>query len=325
MKKALITGITGQDGSYLVELLLGKGYEVHGMVRRVAIEDPKHRFWRINRLLDRITIHDASLENYGSVFDMVEKVKPDECYHLAAQSYVAVSFEDPFSTLNTNINGTLYLLSAIKQRAPECRIYFAATSEMFGKAKESPQNEDTPFHPRSPYGISKMTGFELMRNYREAHDMFVCCGILFNHESPRRGMEFVTRKITNTAVKIKLGKADELILGNLKAKRDWGYAPEFVEAMWCMLQQGDPDDYIIATNTSHSIKEFVKVVFDYLELDWNKYVKVDNKFFRPAEVVQLRGDYTKARENLGWEPKTHFRKLAKIMVDADLRLEERTV
>jgi len=321
MKKALITGITGQDGSYLAELLLSKGYEVHGMVRRVAIEDPKHRFWRINHLLDRITIHDASLENYGSVFDMVEKAKPDECYHLAAQSYVAVSFEDPFSTLNANINGTLYLLSAIKQRAPECKLYFAATSEMFGKAKESPQNESTPFHPRSPYGISKMAGFELMRNYREGHNIFACCGILFNHESPRRGMEFVTRKITNTAVKIKLGKADELILGNLKAKRDWGYAPEFVEAMWHMLQQDDPDDYVIATNTSHSIKEFVKAVFDYLELDWDKYVKVDNKFFRPAEVVQLRGDYTKAYENFGWKPKIRFKKLAKVMVDADLILE----
>jgi len=322
MKRALVTGITGQDGSYLAEFLLDKGYEVHGMVRRVAIEDPKHRFWRINHLLDSITIHEASLENYGSIFDMVGKVKPDECYHLAAQSYVAISFEDPFSTLNANIYGTLYLLSAIKQISPECRVYFAATSEMFGKAKEIPQNEDTPFHPRSPYGISKMTGFELMRNYRESYNIFACCGILFNHESPRRGMEFVTRKITNTAAKIKLGKADNLVLGNLKAKRDWGYAPEFVEAMWAMLQQDDPDDYVIATNTSHSIKEFVKAVFDYLELDWNKYVKVDSKFFRPAEVVQLRGDYTKANKNLGWKPKVNFKELAKIMVDADLMLEE---
>jgi len=322
MKRALITGVTGQDGSYLAEFLLDKGYEVHGMVRRVAIEDPKHRFWRINHLLNSITIHEASLENYGSIFDVIWKVKPDECYHLAAQSYVAISFEDPFSTLNANIYGTLYLLSAIKQISPECRVYFAATSEMFGKAKETPQNEDTPFHPRSPYGISKMTGFELMRNYRESYDIFACCGILFNHESPRRGMEFVTRKITNTAAKIKLGKADKLVLGNLKAKRDWGYAPEFVEAMWGMLQQDAPDDYVIATNTSHSIKEFVKAVFDYLELDWNKYVKVDSKFFRPAEVVQLRGDYTKANKNLGWKPKVNFKELAKIMVDADLILEE---
>ena len=322
MKRALITGITGQDGSYLAEFLLDKGYEVHGMVRRVAIENPKHRFWRINHLLDSITIHEASLENYGSIFDVIWKVKPDECYHLAAQSYVAISFEDPFSTLNANIYGTLYLLSAIKQISPECRVYFAATSEMFGKAKETPQNEATSFHPRSPYGISKMTGFELMRNYREGYGIFACCGILFNHESPRRGMEFVTRKITNTAAKIKLGKADKLVLGNLKAKRDWGYAPEFVEAMWVMLQQDDPDDYVIATNTSHSIKEFVKAVFDYLELDWNKYVKVDSKFFRPAEVVQLRGDYTKANKNLGWKPKVNFKELAKIMVDADLILEE---
>ena len=323
MKKALITGITGQDGSYLVEFLLGKGYEVHGMVRRVAAENPKHRFWRINHLLHRLTIHDASLENYGSVFDVVEKVAPDECYHLAAQSYVAVSFEDPFSTLNTNINGTLYLLSAIKQRSPECKVYFAATSELFGKAKESPQNENTPFHPRSPYGISKMTGFELVRNYREGYNIFTCCGLLFNHESPRRGMEFVTRKITNTAAKIKLGKTNNLILGNLEARRDWGYAPEFVEAMWYMLQQNTPDDYVIATNTSHSIKEFVKVVFDYLELDWNKYVKIDSKFFRPAEVTQLMGDYTKAYETFGWMPKVYFERLAKIMVDADMLLEKK--
>lgn len=322
MKRALITGITGQDGSYLAELLLSKGYEVHGMVRRVAIENPEHRFWRINHLLNKITIHEASLENYGAVFDVVEKVSPDECYHLAAQSYVTVSFEDPFSTLNTNINGTLYLLSAIKQRSPKCKIYFAATSEMFGKAKENPQNESTHFHPRSPYGISKMAGFELMRNYREGYNMFVCCGILFNHESPRRGMEFVTRKITNTAVKIKLGKTNRLVLGNLEAKRDWGYAPEFVKAMWHMLQQDIPDDYVVATNTSHSIKEFVVAVFDYLELDWNKYVRVDSKFFRPAEVVQLMGDYTKAYEDFGWSPKIYFKELAKIMVDADLLLEK---
>lgn len=322
-KKALITGITGQDGSYLAEILLNKGYEVHGMVRRVALENPKHRFWRIFHVLNKITLHDASLETYGSVFDMVNSIKPDECYHLAAQSYVAVSFEDPFSTINTNINGTLYLLSAIRQLSPECKIYFAATSEMFGKAEESPQKEITPFHPRSPYGISKMAGFELMRNYRESYGMFVCCGLLFNHESPRRGMEFVTRKITNTAARIKLGKANELILGNLEAKRDWGYAPEFVEAMWCMLQQDIPNDYVIATNTSHSIKEFVEVVFNYLELDWTKYVKTDSKFFRPAEVTRLMGDYTKAYKDFGWKPKIYFKDLAKIMVDADLVLEKK--
>ena len=320
-KKALITGITGQDGSYLAELLLDKGYEVHGMVRRVAIENPKHRFWRINHLLDKITIHAASLENYGSVFDMVERIKPDECYHLAAQSYVAVSFDDPYSTLDININGTLYLLSALRQRAPKCKIYFAASSEMFGKVKESPQNEDTPFHPRSPYGVSKMTGFELVRNYRESYEMFACCGILFNHESPRRGMEFVTRKITNTAAKIKLGRADKLVLGNVKARRDWGYSPDFVEAMWLMLQQTVPDDYVIATNTAHTVGEFVEVVFNYLDLDWRKCVKTDVKFFRPAEVVLLQGDYTKAYAHFGWKPKVDFEGLVKIMVDADLLLE----
>lgn len=324
IKRALITGITGQDGSYLAELLLNKGYEVHGMVRRVAIEDPKHRFGRINHLLNKVTIHDASLENYGSIFDMVEKVKPDECYHLAAQSYVAVSFDDPYSTLNININGTLYLLSAIKQIAPKCRIYFAASSEMFGKVKESPQNEDTPFHPRSPYGISKMTGFELVRNYRESYEMFACCGILFNHESPRRGMEFVTRKITNTAAKIKLGKANELVLGNLEAKRDWGYSPNFVEAMWLMLQQTSPDDYVIATNTAHTVREFVEKVFTRLELDASSYVKVDYGFYRPAEVIQLQGDYTKAYARFGWKPKVGFEELVKIMVDADLLLEKTT-
>jgi GDPmannose 4,6-dehydratase len=256
MKKALITGITGQDGSYLAEFLLEKGYAVHGMVRRVAIADPEHRLWRIKHLLDTIVLHSASLESYASIFGVVEKVQPDECYHLAAQSFVSYSFDDEFSTINTNINGTHHVLSAIKNRAPDCRVYFAGSSEMFGHAVETPQHEQTPFHPRSAYGISKVAGFDLTRNYREAHHLFACSGILFNHESPRRGFEFVTRKITSAVAKIKRGLSKELRLGNLEAKRDWGYARDYVQAMWLMLQQDQPDDYVIATSVSHSVREF---------------------------------------------------------------------
>src|SRR3989339_1353790 len=256
MRKALITGITGQDGSYLAELLLEKGYEVHGMVRRVALEDPQHRLFRINHIAARLKLHSASLESYASVFDLLQKVKPDECYHLAAQRFVSYSFEDEFSTINTNINGTHFVLSALKENSPKCRFYFAASSEMFGHVRETPQTENTPFHPRSPYGISKVAGFDLTRNYREAYGLFACNGILFNHESPRRGFEFVTRKITSTVAKIKLGLAKELRLGNLEAKRDWGYAEDYVHAMWSMLQQEKPDDYVIATGKPHSVKDF---------------------------------------------------------------------
>src|SRR3972149_10907496 len=234
-KKALITGITGQDGSYLAEFLLGKDYEVHGIVRRVALEDPIHRMWRINHILDRIILHSDSLESYPSIFNIVESVKPDECYHLAAQSFVTYSFEDEFSTMTANINGTHYILSAIKQRVPHCRFYFAGSSEMFGKAKETPQNENTPFHPRSPYGISKVAGFDLTRNYRETYGLYCASGILFNHESPRRGFEFVTRKITSHAAMIKLGITDKIKLGNLEAKRDWGHSKDYVYAMWLMF------------------------------------------------------------------------------------------
>ncbi len=318
MKRALITGITGQDGSYLSELLLEKGYEVHGIVRRVALEDPAHRLWRLNHILDRITLHPATMESYASLFSAVEKVKPHECYHLAAQSFVSYSFEDAFSTINTNINGTLFMLSAIKEKAPDCRFYFAATSEMFGHAKQTPQNEDTPFYPRSPYGISKVAGFDLIRNYRESYGLFACSGILFNHESPRRGFEFVTRKITSTAARIKLGQADELRLGNLAAKRDWGYAGDYVKAMWLMLQQPEADDYVIATNETHSVEEFVELTFDNLGLNWRDYVVVDEQFYRPAEVHLLKGDYSKGQRKLGWQPQITFTELVKMMVDADL-------
>jgi len=319
VKKALITGITGQDGSYLAELLLEKGYEVHGVVRRVAIEHPQARMWRIRHVLDRIHIHSASLESYASLFDIISDVKPDECYHLAAQSFVSYSFEDEFSTINTNLNGTHYVLSAIKRQAPECRFYFAASSEMFGNVKESPQNENTPFHPRSPYGISKMAGFELTRNYREAYGLFALSGILFNHESARRGAEFVTRKITSAAARIKLGIDNEIRLGNLGAQRDWGHSRDYVKAMWLMLQQAEPEDYVIATGESHSVQEFLQAAFDYLGLNYRDHLMIDDELYRPSEVNILQGDATKARKKLGWAPTTSFEELVKEMVDGDLQ------
>ena len=318
MKKALITGITGQDGSYLSELLLEKGYEVHGIVRRVALEHPQARMWRIRNILDRIHIHSASLESYASIFDIIAEIKPDECYHLAAQSFVSYSFEDEFSTINTNLNGTHYVLSAIKRQAPDCRFYFAASSEMFGNVKETPQNENTPFHPRSPYGISKMAGFELTRNYREAYDLFALSGILFNHESPRRGAEFVTRKITSAAARIKLGLDNKISLGNLEAKRDWGHSLDYVRAMWLMLQQNEPEDYVVATGESYSVQEFLETAFNYLNLDYRDYLVIDEELYRPSEVNILVGDASKAHQELNWYPAVSFEDLVKEMVDSDL-------
>ncbi|MBI2996187.1 MAG: GDP-mannose 4,6-dehydratase [Candidatus Melainabacteria bacterium] len=320
MKKALITGITGQDGSYLAEFLLNKGYEVHGIVRRVAIEDPENRLWRIKHLLDKLILHSASMESFASVFNVVDKVKPDECYHLAAQSFVSYSFEDEFSTIETNVNGTHFMLAAIKSRTPKCKFYFAASSEMFGKVKETPQNENTPFNPRSPYGISKVTGFHLTRNYREAYNLFALSGILFNHESPKRGYEFVTRKVTNTVAKIKLGLAKKLYLGNLDARRDWGFAGDYVEAMWLMLQQDKPDDYVIASGKNHSVKELVEIAFDYVGLKWEDYVVIDERLHRPAEIYDLKGDYSKARNKFKWEPRMSFQELIRKMVDSDISL-----
>jgi GDPmannose 4,6-dehydratase len=319
MKRALITGITGQDGSYLAEFLLEKGYEVHGVVRRVALEDPQHRLFRIRHLVDRLRLHSASLESYASVFDVVQQVKPDECYHLAAQSFVSYSFEDEFSTINTNINGTHFMLSALKNVCPGGRFYFAASSEMFGKVAETPQTEKTIFHPRSPYGISKVAGFDLTRNYREAYGLHASSGILFNHESPRRGFEFVTRKITNAVARIKLGLDQELRLGNLDAKRDWGYAKDYVAAMWLMLQQDTPDDYVVATGETHDVREFVDAAFSHVGLKWKDYVKVDENFYRPAEVQTLTGDAAKARRALGWKESVRFRQLVEMMVEADLK------
>lgn len=318
MKKALVTGITGQDGSYLAELLLEIGYEVHGIVRRVAIEAPQQRLGRIQHLIDDIQLHPASLESYPSLFKVVRDVQPDECYHLAAQSFVSYSFEDEFSTFNTNINGTHYLLSSIKENAPGCRFYFAGSSEMFGKVRETPQNEDTPFHPRSAYGITKVAGFDLTRNYREAYDLKAASGILYNHESPRRGFEFVTRKISSTVARIKKGQAKELRLGNLDAKRDWGYAKEYVEAMWRILQQEEPQDYVIATGQTQSVRDFVKLAFECVGLNYEDYVTVDPAFYRPAEVELLLGDPSRAKTDLGWEPKTTFEELVTLMVESDL-------
>jgi GDPmannose 4,6-dehydratase len=318
MKKALITGITGQDGSFLTEFLLEKGYQVHGIVRRVALEDPAHRLWRLHNVLDSVQLHAASLESYASLFRVVERVQPDECYHLAAQSFVSYSFDDEFSTINININGTHFILSAIKEKAPNCKFYFAGSSEMFGNARETPQNETTSFYPRSPYGISKVAGFQLTRNYREAYGIFACNGIMFNHESERRGFEFVTRKVTSSIARIKVGLAEELRLGNLDARRDWGYAPDYVEAMWLMLQQQEADDYVIATGESHSVREFVSRAFDIAGLNWQDYTVVDERLYRPAEVYELRGDASKARSTLGWAPKISFPELIKRMVETDL-------
>ncbi|MGE5411745.1 MAG: GDP-mannose 4,6-dehydratase [Clostridiales bacterium] len=321
MKKVLITGITGQDGSYLAEYLLEKGYEVHGIVRRVALEDASHRMWRIKNILPHLQLHSASLESYPSIFSIFNKIRPDECYHLASQSFVSYSFEDEFSTLNTNINGTHFVLAALKEAVPQCKFYFAGSSEMFGNVKSVPQNELTAFYPRSPYGISKVAGFDLTRNYREGYNIFSCSGILFNHESPRRGYEFVTRKITSHVAKIKLGKINELELGNLDAKRDWGHSKEYVKAMWLMLQQDVAEDFVIATNEAHSVREFCDFAFKCVNLDYHDYVKINPLYFRPAETLMLKGDPTKAETVLGWKANIKFEQLISEMVEEDLRIE----
>lgn len=320
MKKALITGITGQDGSYLAELLLEKGYEVYGFVRRVALEDSQNRLGRILHLLDKIKIIAGSLESHPSVYKAMSQIKPDEIYHLAAQSYVSYSFEDEFSTLQSNISGTHFVLSALKDIVPEARFYFAASSEMFGMVREVPQNERTPFHPRSAYGISKVAGFHLTQNYREAYNIFACSGILYNHESPRRGFEFVTRKISSHVAMIKHGKKDKLELGNLEAKRDWGHARDYVKAMWLMLQQEKPDDYVICTEETHSVREFCEKAFSLVGLDYKDHVVTNPDFYRPAEVDLLIGDCTKAKKELGWEHTIDFDELVKDMVNNDIEM-----
>ena len=319
IKKALITGITGQDGSYLAEFLLKKKYRVFGIVRRVALEDETHRLWRIKHLLNKIKLSSASLESYASIVKIVQKIKPDEIYHLGAQSYVSYSFEDEFSTLNTNINGTHYILSAIKDFSPKTKFYFAGSSEMFGKVQKKIQDENTRFYPRSAYGISKVAGFELTRNYREAYKLFTCTGILFNHESPRRGFEFVTRKISSSVAKIKHGKQKYLFLGNIYAKRDWGHAKDYVKAMWLMLQQKKPSDFVIGTGHMHSVKDFLKTAFSIAGLDYKKYVRFNKSLLRPAEVETLRANYSKAKRILRWKPTINFKELVKEMVSEDLK------
>lgn len=317
MKKALITGITGQDGSYLAEYLLDRGYEVHGLVRRAAIEDPAHRMSRIIHIMDRLNLHSGVIDNYASLYRVVARVRPDEFYHLAAQSFVAESFEDSFSTLNVNIFGTLNALAAVRELAPECRFYFAGSSEMFGKVLESPQNEKTPFYPRSPYGISKVAGFDLTRNYREAYGLFAVSGILFNHESPRRGFEFVSRKITSHAAMIKLGMAETLRLGNLDARRDWGHSREYVREMHAMLQTDTPEDFVIATGETHTVREFCELAFGELGLDWRDHVHTDDRLKRPSEVELLVGDASRAKEKLGWVAQIRFQDLVREMVLSD--------
>ena len=320
-KVALITGITGQDGSYLAELLLNKGYKVHGLVRRVALEDVTHRLWRLKKILNDITLHAGSLESYASLFKTVKKIKPNEVYHLAAQSYVGYSFEDEFSTLNININGTHYLLSALKELIDyKTKFYFAGSSEMFGKAKESPQNENTPFHPRSSYGISKVAGYHLTKNYREAYNLFATNGILFNHESPRRGYEFVSRKITHGVARIKKGLQKKIKLGNINSKRDWGHAKDYVNAMWMMLQKNNPEDYVIGTGKKNSVEDFAKKAFEHVGLNYKDYIIIDKNLFRPAEVNALLANYSKAEKELKWKPKITFENLVSNMVENDLEL-----
>lgn len=319
-KKALITGIAGQDGSYLAELLLSKGYEVHGIVRRIAIEDTEHKLKNILHLKDNINLHVASLDNVLSLIKTVKDIAPDEIYHLAASSFVSYSFEDEISILNNNVNSTHYILAAINEFAPKCRIYFAGSSEMFGNVNESPQDETTPFNPRSIYGISKVASYHLVKNYREQYGIFACAGILYNHESPRRGYEFVTRKIVSSAVKIKLGSQKNLELGNLDAYRDWGYAPDYVKAMWLMLQAEKPDDYVVASGEMHSVREFADIAFSHLGLDYQKYVKINPKFFRPSETIQLCGNPFKAVEKLNWTRTKSFKEVIHEMVDHELNL-----
>ena len=313
-KTAFITGITGQDGSYLAELLLDKGYQVVGGVRRASTTN----YWRIEHLLDRITLKPADLLDQLSLIRVIEDVKPDEIYNLAAMSFVPASWDQPMLTGEFNAQGVTRVLEAVRHVNPRIRLYQASSSEMYGKVREVPQTELTPFYPRSPYGVSKVFAHYITVNYRESYDLFAVSGILFNHESPRRGLEFVTRKVTDGVARIKLGLADSLSLGNLDAKRDWGFAGDYVRAMWMMLQQDKADDFVIATGESHSVKSLVEVAFGHVGLDWEKYVRLDPRFLRPAEVEHLIGDASKARATLGWTPDVDFSRLVTMMVDADL-------
>jgi len=313
-RRALITGITGQDGSYLAELLLEKGYEVHGLVRRASTTN----YWRIEHLLDRLHLHPADLLDQLSVIRVIDTVRPHELYNLAAMSFVPASWDQPMLTGEFNAQGVTRVLEAVRQVDPTIRLYQASSSEMFGKVREIPQTELTPFYPRSPYGVSKVFAHYITVNYRESYDLFAVSGMLFNHESPRRGLEFVTRKVSDGVARIKLGQTDTLSLGNLDAQRDWGFAGDYVQAMWLMLQQDRADDYVIATGISHSVRQLVETAFAHVGLDWRAHVKLDPKCIRPAEVEHLIGDNTKARQALGWTPTVDFKRLVTMMVDADL-------
>jgi GDPmannose 4,6-dehydratase len=315
-RRALITGITGQDGSYLAELLLDKGYEVHGMVRRLSSEN--HH--RLEPIRDRIQIHTGDLLDQRSLGDVMRASEPEEIYNLAAMSFVGASWNQPTLTAEFTGLGVTRMLEAMREVCPEARFYQASSSEMFGKVREAPQNELTPFYPRSPYGVAKAYAHFITVNYRESYGLFACSGILFNHESPRRSLEFVTRKITHGAAAIKLGLATELALGNTDARRDWGYAPDFVEAMWRMLQQDEPDDYVVGTGVDHSVQDLVDIAFAHVGLDPEDCIRQDPRFMRPAEVDLLIADPSKARQELGWEPSVEFEQLVKLMVDADLAL-----
>ena len=315
MKKSLITGITGQDGSYLAEFLLEKGYDVYGMVRRSSTE----KFERINHIKDKITLIQADLLDQLSIISMIEEVRPEEVYNLASQSFVPTSWNQPVLTGQFTALGVTKMLEAIRLIDKKIKFYQASSSEMFGKTQERPQNEKTPFYPRSPYGVAKVYGHWITINYRESYGIPASSGILFNHESPRRGLEFVTRKITDGLAKIKLGLANELHLGNLEAERDWGCAVDYVKAMWLILQQEKPQDYVIATGRAHSVREFAKLAFEHVDLDYKDYVVVDQRLIRPAEVDHLVGNYSKAKKELGWEPTVSFEELIKLMVDADLK------
>lgn len=317
MKTALITGITGQAGSYLAELLLDKGYIVHGIVMEEEMNNPQQSFFRIQNILDRLTLHQAELHHPSQVNRVFHQIKPDECYHLAAQSFVSYSLEDESSTITANVNGTYSILAALKKYVPYCKFYFAGSSEMFGNVNSSPQDENTPFNPRSIYGVTKVAGHFLSKYYRQNHGIFTCSGIAFNHESERRGFEFVTRKITSGAARIKLGKIDSIRLGNIEARRDWGYAPEYVKAMWLMLQQENPDDYVIGTGVTHSVKDFLEIAFSVLDLDWQKYVIIDETLYRPDEAIELKANPKKAKEKLHWKNEVGFEILIKKMVLAD--------
>jgi len=325
-KKALISGITGQDGSYLAEFLLDKGYEVHGIVRRSSSFNTArvgHLYRDPHDVEARLFLHYGDLVDGGGLREILTRVQPNEVYNLGAQSHVRVSFDQPVYTVAVDALGTMSFLEAIRDTQLPIRFYQASSSEMYGKARQTPQNESTPFYPRSPYACAKVYSYWQTVNYRESYNLFACNGILFNHESPRRGETFVTRKITRAATRIKEGLQKRLYLGNLDAKRDWGFAGDYVEAMWLMLQQGKPDDYVVATGETHSVREFLDEVFGYLQLDWKKYVEVDPRYFRPAEVDLLQGDAARARKVLNWKPKITFKALAKMMTDADLELARR--